>query len=232
MCIHKDCESWENSGRNVEELEAAVVVGGWSDWGSWSVCSRTCGTGVKIARRTCNNPTYGKEDKSLGMIPSGTPCDEGSTELRNSFRCVYGYCLEFGCDGILVAEGGAYYDECGVCGGDGTTCDAVTGSFTEPGSKGTRLTIKTLPAGAHHIVFKHTSYTSQRYTYLEIWSKDDVVAISNKKLGDKDTGDTPILFAGAYWNYQFQTGFDTEDAITEPIIIKVSDTRTYQISHL
>ncbi|CAH0553699.1 unnamed protein product [Brassicogethes aeneus] len=33
-----------------------AVNGGWGEWSSWTSCSRTCGMGVSIAERDCNNP--------------------------------------------------------------------------------------------------------------------------------------------------------------------------------
>lgn len=33
-----------------------AIHGGWSDWGSWSECSRTCGAGVSITERQCDHP--------------------------------------------------------------------------------------------------------------------------------------------------------------------------------
>lgn len=33
-----------------------AVNGGWGEWGKFSECSRTCGGGVQIAERDCNNP--------------------------------------------------------------------------------------------------------------------------------------------------------------------------------
>ncbi|XP_066909375.1 A disintegrin and metalloproteinase with thrombospondin motifs 12 isoform X2 [Halyomorpha halys] len=33
-----------------------AIDGGWSDWGSWTDCSRTCGGGVTMRQRLCNNP--------------------------------------------------------------------------------------------------------------------------------------------------------------------------------
>ncbi|XP_062571464.1 A disintegrin and metalloproteinase with thrombospondin motifs 18-like [Saccostrea cucullata] len=68
----------------------------------------------------------------FGLIPQGTPC-EGLIEEKDkpwseySFRCLDGYCRFFGCNGELNAK----YDVCGVCKGDGTTCDVVKGSYTE-----------------------------------------------------------------------------------------------------
>ena len=33
-----------------------AVNGGWGDWGTFSECSRSCGGGVQIATRECDNP--------------------------------------------------------------------------------------------------------------------------------------------------------------------------------
>ncbi|XP_061195956.1 thrombospondin-2-like [Saccostrea echinata] len=33
------------------------VQGGWSSWGEWGTCSRTCGSGTKDRSRSCNNPS-------------------------------------------------------------------------------------------------------------------------------------------------------------------------------
>ncbi|KAL1139575.1 hypothetical protein AAG570_006557 [Ranatra chinensis] len=45
-----------------------TVDGGWGDWGPWSKCSRTCGGGVEIRERICNNP----QPKHLGRYCQGT----------------------------------------------------------------------------------------------------------------------------------------------------------------
>ena len=49
----------------------AGVDGGWSDWSSWTKCSKTCGPGTKSRSRACTKP------KQSG---SGKPCFGKSLE--------------------------------------------------------------------------------------------------------------------------------------------------------
>lgn len=54
--------------------------------------------------------------------------------------CMGGECLDAGCDGILGS--GAIVDQCGVCGGDGSTCRVISGIFTR---------IRLAHSGYHHV---------------------------------------------------------------------------------
>ncbi|XP_053693670.1 hemicentin-1-like isoform X2 [Sabethes cyaneus] len=38
------------------KIRECIVDGGWSDWGSWSKCSKPCGVGVRHRKRSCTNP--------------------------------------------------------------------------------------------------------------------------------------------------------------------------------
>lgn len=50
----------ECPGDDTEELECqskyCVMNGGWSEWSTWSSCSKTCGPSHRFRRRSCNNP--------------------------------------------------------------------------------------------------------------------------------------------------------------------------------
>ena len=68
-------DGWDNNflcmKGDSEIIETPKVHGAWSNWSSWSICSKSCGSGLKRRLRLCNNPApnYG-----------GTPCEGKSFE--------------------------------------------------------------------------------------------------------------------------------------------------------
>lgn len=56
------------------------VNGGWSNWGSWGSCTKTCGTGTRTSYRSCNNPT---------PRHGGSNCAGSSSKRLN---CATNYC--------------------------------------------------------------------------------------------------------------------------------------------
>ncbi|NXO04854.1 ATS7 metalloproteinase, partial [Rhinopomastus cyanomelas] len=65
-----------------------AIDGGWSSWGSWASCSRSCGAGVQSAERQCSCPApkYGGRyclgERKRFRICNARPCPPG----RPSFR--------------------------------------------------------------------------------------------------------------------------------------------------
>lgn len=59
MCV---ILQWCMSGRCVpidaQHAGLPAIDGDWSEWSDYTPCSRTCGGGVQIKRRRCNNPLY------------------------------------------------------------------------------------------------------------------------------------------------------------------------------
>lgn len=52
---NEQCVGDESESRKCTE-KPCPIDGEWSDWGSLSPCSRTCGTGYQVKKRFCDNP--------------------------------------------------------------------------------------------------------------------------------------------------------------------------------
>ncbi|KAK5612875.1 A disintegrin and metalloproteinase with thrombospondin motifs 17 [Crenichthys baileyi] len=65
------------------------VDGDWSPWNQWSMCSRTCGTGVQFRQRKCDNPPPGPDGRHCPEASvehkacQGQPCPKGAPSLRD-----------------------------------------------------------------------------------------------------------------------------------------------------
>uniref|UniRef100_A0A672G7G4 ADAM metallopeptidase with thrombospondin type 1 motif, 17 n=1 Tax=Salarias fasciatus TaxID=181472 RepID=A0A672G7G4_SALFA len=67
-------DKWCRAGDCVSKTPIPQHVDGdWSPWSQWSMCSRTCGTGVQFRQRKCDNPPPG---------PGGRHCPKASVEHK------------------------------------------------------------------------------------------------------------------------------------------------------
>uniref|UniRef100_A0A8C8A565 ADAM metallopeptidase with thrombospondin type 1 motif, 12 n=1 Tax=Oryzias sinensis TaxID=183150 RepID=A0A8C8A565_9TELE len=90
-------------------------------------------------------------ERMLDIVTDGTPCF-----MNNKSRniCVNGVCKDVGCDyGI---ESNAVEDRCGVCLGDGTSCQTVSKSFDQ-GEEFGYVDVGVIPEGARYISVKEAS---------------------------------------------------------------------------
>ena len=64
------------------------VAGGWSEWNTWSKCTRNCGGGIQFSERECNNPIphnnghfcIGEQKKFQVCNPK--TCNKGTLSFR------------------------------------------------------------------------------------------------------------------------------------------------------
>ena len=74
---------------NVTILQFLIVNGGWSAWGAFGACSKTCGGGEKTRRRMCNNPAPANggsycTGQNSNTVPCNTHTCPGKINIRNS----------------------------------------------------------------------------------------------------------------------------------------------------
>ncbi|XP_063966322.1 A disintegrin and metalloproteinase with thrombospondin motifs 13-like [Lytechinus pictus] len=222
------------------------IDGGWSPWdATWGPCSRTCGGGVELRHRYCNDPeprNGGESCKGQSIVANMCnvqPCETTQREFRNeqctsSSRepydgladltwtsttdnqsgdqlcelwcqadlasatgetvrvldrrdggymdgtrcsldynemrvCVQGTCREFGCDGYQYS--GVRFDECRVCGGNGSTCRSVDGSLQLNLSEQQFSTFLTIPKG----VTSFSAVNTNTSTFMDVMINGELV---------------------------------------------------------
>lgn len=79
---------WCQNGECVLMEELSPRDGGWGNWSEWSECSRTCGGGVSIQQRECNNPVPANGglfcigERRRYIICNKESCPEGEPSFR------------------------------------------------------------------------------------------------------------------------------------------------------
>ena len=73
--------------KHLNIVEKFYPIMEWGDWGAWSSCTKTCGDGEEIRKRTILNPELIYEYQETSRIPFGLECD--AEEVRH---CNLGPC--------------------------------------------------------------------------------------------------------------------------------------------
>jgi hypothetical protein len=93
---------------------------------------------------------YMLKDKVL----DGTTCDRNGDDI-----CIDGTCHMAGCDHRLGSN--MQRDKCGICGGDGSGCQTISGVYNERGSFGYNEVMK-IPAGSANIDIRQYGWNNHK----------------------------------------------------------------------
>lgn len=88
---------------------------------------------------------------------------DGTTCGTNTGICIDGACQNVGCDWMINSS--ASTDICGVCRGDNSTCQLISGEYSQQPALNTYFPIVVLPKGARHIQIRERSISAN---YLAI----------------------------------------------------------------
>uniref|UniRef100_A0A8C1PJ66 ADAM metallopeptidase with thrombospondin type 1 motif 7 n=1 Tax=Cyprinus carpio TaxID=7962 RepID=A0A8C1PJ66_CYPCA len=102
-------------------------------------------------------------ERMLDTVVDGTQCYEGS-ESRDI--CINGICKYLGCDYEIDSD--AIEDQCGVCHGNGSTCETVRKTFEDSEGHG-YVDIGLIPEGARDIIIEEVAEAGN---YLALRSND------------------------------------------------------------
>ncbi|OPJ90551.1 A disintegrin and metalloproteinase with thrombospondin motifs 6 isoform F [Patagioenas fasciata monilis] len=94
--------------------------------------------GVKPCALNCLAEGYNFYTERAPAVIDGTQCNADSLDI-----CINGECKHVGCDNILGSD--AKEDRCRVCGGDGSTCEAIEGFFNDSLPRGGYMEVVQIP---------------------------------------------------------------------------------------
>ncbi|XP_076878106.1 A disintegrin and metalloproteinase with thrombospondin motifs 2 isoform X2 [Brachyhypopomus gauderio] len=152
-------------------------------------------------KQRCSLHCQSKETREVvnmqELVDPGTRCS-----YKDPYSvCVYGDCEKVGCDNIVGS--GLQEDNCGVCGGDSSTCKIHKFNVTLSEKKSV-IKVFDIPRGARHLFVQELNGTSH------------VLAVKNKDYGDfflNPHGDFPkshsVIERGVEWEYENSNSKDT-----------------------
>ncbi|KAF6352568.1 thrombospondin type 1 domain containing 4 [Rhinolophus ferrumequinum] len=110
------------SGRSIREVQCASYnnkpfLGRFYEWEPFAEVK-----GNRKCELNCQAVGYRFYVRQAEKVIDGTPCGQNSTAI-----CVSGQCKSIGCDDYLGSD--KVVDKCGVCGGDNSGCQVVSGVF-------------------------------------------------------------------------------------------------------
>ncbi|XP_062509665.1 A disintegrin and metalloproteinase with thrombospondin motifs 9-like isoform X2 [Corticium candelabrum] len=174
----------------------------------------------------CRLHCYGRDERSLFPVApvakDGTLCRLQSNEKG---MCIRGNCRRLGCDRIVGSS--ERVDRCGVCGGNGTGCKVVVGSYS-PDDKGF-VPIIEIPRGAVNVDVCQASSSLRDGSYLAIQDEHGRNYFNNRRLLEV----RPVSFQAAGTTLKYSGASSSQEQITaqgplqEKLIVKMLVFRTH-----
>ncbi|KFZ68421.1 ADAMTS-like 2, partial [Podiceps cristatus] len=128
---------------------------------------------TSISNKPCDLQctTQSGERQLMARAQDGTSCKDRTYQGV----CINGKCEPVGCDGSLYSP--RTMDRCRVCGGDGSTCHRVSGSFRKAVSQIGYVFITNIPAGATDILIIERRKTENiLVSHLSVFSLFEALA--------------------------------------------------------
>ncbi|XP_017551915.1 A disintegrin and metalloproteinase with thrombospondin motifs 13 [Pygocentrus nattereri] len=117
----------------------------------------------------------------------GTRCEPDDPAPTGSVTaCVKGKCQVFGCDGVM--HSGKVEDVCGVCGGNGSSCQLISGSYTGGEAK-EYVTFLILPVNASQV---HVINWKPVFTHLAVLVNDEYIVAGSRDIALNTTHPSPL----------------------------------------
>ncbi|XP_053304114.1 A disintegrin and metalloproteinase with thrombospondin motifs 12 [Spea bombifrons] len=130
-------------------------------------------------------------DKLLDAVIDGTPCFDGN---NSKDVCINGMCKSVGCDHEINSN--ATEDRCGVCLGDGSTCQTIKKEFNQSEGFG-YVDVGNIPKGARDIKIEEIKAAGN---FLSLRSEDPEKYYLNGGFTIQWNGDYKV--AGTTFHYQ------------------------------
>lgn len=141
LCNTQACPE---SSRSIREVQCASYnnkpfMGRFYEWEPFAEVK-----GDRKCELNCQAMGYRFYVRQAEKVIDGTPCDQNGTAI-----CVSGQCKSIGCDDFLGSD--KVVDKCGVCGGDNSGCQVVSGVFKRALSSLGYHRVLEIPQGATKI---------------------------------------------------------------------------------
>ncbi|VDI50479.1 Hypothetical predicted protein [Mytilus galloprovincialis] len=90
------CTNTNSNYGHINYLTVGCIVhGGWSSWGSWSSCTKSCGSGTRYHTRSCSNPSPKNGGNSCsGSTSASASCNTHACPINGGWSSYgsYGSC--------------------------------------------------------------------------------------------------------------------------------------------